>query len=119
MVMRAMALSLGLPENFFDAQLIDDSYWIMRVIGYPPLDGVPADQASFVEVSVIGYPPLDGCACLPGVACDSVGHGLWFAIAESIGGSLSEALVSNLIDINCKCGKWGPHTPQPRHAMAQ
>ena len=36
-VMRAMALSLDLPEDYFDHHIVDDSYWIMRVIGYPPL----------------------------------------------------------------------------------
>lgn len=44
MVMRAMALSLGLAEDYFGDKLTNDSYWIMRMIGYPPLksayDGV-------------------------------------------------------------------------------
>lgn len=37
MVMRVMALSLGLPEDYFADKLTNDSYWIMRMIGYPPL----------------------------------------------------------------------------------
>lgn len=36
-VMSAIALGLGLEENFF-VNFLDDSFWVMRVIGYPPLD---------------------------------------------------------------------------------
>jgi isopenicillin N synthase-like dioxygenase len=104
--MRAMALSLGLPEDYFDAQLIDDSYWIMRVIGYPPLDGVPRGQASFVVVSVIGYPPVDGVpraqASLDSTrACAVVGHSRehWRVQSETL------VPVSCLMNIGCKCGK--------------
>ncbi|KAG9306543.1 hypothetical protein G9A89_004740 [Geosiphon pyriformis] len=35
-VMSAIALGLGLEENFF-VPFLDDSFWVMRVIGYPPL----------------------------------------------------------------------------------
>ncbi|KAJ3195250.1 hypothetical protein HK101_000712 [Irineochytrium annulatum] len=34
--MRAIALGLNLPETFFD-KLNDESFWVMRLIGYPPL----------------------------------------------------------------------------------
>ncbi|KAJ3408324.1 Structural maintenance of chromosomes protein 5 [Chytridiales sp. JEL 0842] len=34
--MRAMAMALGLEETFFD-KLNDDSFWVLRIIGYPPL----------------------------------------------------------------------------------
>ena len=40
--MRCMALAIGKNELFFDEK-INDSFWVMRVIGYPPLiakDGV-------------------------------------------------------------------------------
>eukprot|EP01137_Pigoraptor_chileana_P035183 Opistho-2@28843 len=36
-IMRAMALGLGLDENFFVRDFIGDSFWVMRIIGYPPL----------------------------------------------------------------------------------
>nr|KAJ3418350.1 hypothetical protein HK105_000020 [Polyrhizophydium stewartii] len=36
-IMHAMAFGLGLDENFFDSRM-DDSFWVMRLIGYPPLD---------------------------------------------------------------------------------
>jgi isopenicillin N synthase-like dioxygenase len=35
-VMRAMALGLGEPEDRFDT-LIHESFWVLRAIGYPPL----------------------------------------------------------------------------------
>ncbi|KAL1924670.1 uncharacterized protein VTP21DRAFT_4324 [Calcarisporiella thermophila] len=35
-VMRAIALGLGLEETFFDS-CVDKSFWVMRAIGYPPL----------------------------------------------------------------------------------
>ena len=35
-VMRGMAVSLDLEEDMFDRGLTDDSFWVMRVIGYPP-----------------------------------------------------------------------------------
>jgi isopenicillin N synthase-like dioxygenase len=34
--MRVMALALGLEERFFD-NLNDNNFWVMRIIGYPPL----------------------------------------------------------------------------------
>ncbi|CAG8467602.1 5219_t:CDS:2 [Ambispora gerdemannii] len=34
--MSAIALGLGLEEDFF-VQFLDESFWVMRVIGYPPL----------------------------------------------------------------------------------
>ncbi|KAI8808050.1 hypothetical protein BJ742DRAFT_289274 [Cladochytrium replicatum] len=34
--LRAMAMGLGLDENFFD-KYVSDPFWGMRVIGYPPL----------------------------------------------------------------------------------
>ncbi|KAI8926858.1 hypothetical protein BC831DRAFT_454729 [Entophlyctis helioformis] len=41
--MRAMAVGLGLDETYFDPYM-NDSFWVMRLIGYPPLsqgsDGV-------------------------------------------------------------------------------
>jgi isopenicillin N synthase-like dioxygenase len=35
-VMKAIALGLGEDENYFDG-MINESFWVMRVIGYPPL----------------------------------------------------------------------------------
>ncbi|CAG8535823.1 1849_t:CDS:2 [Ambispora leptoticha] len=35
-VMSAIAMGLGLEENFF-VPFLDESFWVMRVIGYPPL----------------------------------------------------------------------------------
>ncbi|CAB4404017.1 Clavaminate synthase-like protein [Rhizophagus irregularis] len=35
-VMRAIALSLGLEENFFN-KFLDDCFWVMRISGYPDL----------------------------------------------------------------------------------
>ncbi|KAJ1332906.1 hypothetical protein BSLG_008533 [Batrachochytrium salamandrivorans] len=34
--MQAMALGLGISEHYFDSSM-DDSFWVMRMIGYPPL----------------------------------------------------------------------------------
>jgi isopenicillin N synthase-like dioxygenase len=34
--MRGMAVSLELEEDMFDRGLTDDSFWVMRVIGYTP-----------------------------------------------------------------------------------
>lgn len=36
-VMRGMAASLELEEDYFDNGLTNESFWVMRVIGYPPL----------------------------------------------------------------------------------
>eukprot|EP00742_Colponemidia_sp_Colp-10_P003205 GILJ01003414.1.p1 GENE.GILJ01003414.1~~GILJ01003414.1.p1 ORF type:complete len:352 (-),score=45.12 GILJ01003414.1:95-1150(-) len=36
-VMRAMALGLGLEEGFFEDTYLNEGFWVMRVIGYPPL----------------------------------------------------------------------------------
>ncbi|OZJ02418.1 hypothetical protein BZG36_04768 [Bifiguratus adelaidae] len=35
-VMKAMAIALGMEETFFDG-LVNDSFWVARVIGYPKL----------------------------------------------------------------------------------
>ncbi|CAG8487591.1 8969_t:CDS:2 [Diversispora eburnea] len=47
-VMSAIALGLGLEENYFE-QFLDDSFWVMRVIGYPPLKS--AESANRVGIS--------------------------------------------------------------------
>ena len=36
-VMRAIALGLGEPEYYFEG-MVDRSFWVMRAIGYPPLE---------------------------------------------------------------------------------
>jgi isopenicillin N synthase-like dioxygenase len=36
-VMRAMALGLGEGEDYFQG-MVDKSFWVMRAIGYPPLE---------------------------------------------------------------------------------
>ena len=36
-VMRAMALGLGEDESYFQ-KFVDQSFWVMRAIGYPPLE---------------------------------------------------------------------------------
>ncbi|KAI8896516.1 hypothetical protein BC833DRAFT_597266 [Globomyces pollinis-pini] len=36
MIMHGIAMSLNLNQDFFD-QFMDDSFWAMRMIGYPPL----------------------------------------------------------------------------------
>lgn len=36
-VMRAMALGLGEDESYFQ-EFVDQSFWVMRAIGYPPLE---------------------------------------------------------------------------------
>jgi len=35
--MRALAMSLQLPENYFDSY-VNDTTWFLRTIHYPPLD---------------------------------------------------------------------------------
>ncbi|EGF76933.1 hypothetical protein BATDEDRAFT_36127 [Batrachochytrium dendrobatidis JAM81] len=40
--MQAMAMGLGLPEHCFDSSM-DNSFWVMRMIGYPPLMKEDAD----------------------------------------------------------------------------
>ncbi|RHZ83205.1 hypothetical protein Glove_99g375 [Diversispora epigaea] len=47
-VMSAIALGLGLEENYFE-QFLDDSFWVMRVIGYPPLKS--AESTNRVGIS--------------------------------------------------------------------
>ncbi|TPX31838.1 hypothetical protein SmJEL517_g04930 [Synchytrium microbalum] len=42
-IMQAMAMSLGLDEHYFD-KIMTDSFWCMRIIGYPPLtEGLAKD----------------------------------------------------------------------------
>ncbi|CAG8713380.1 4332_t:CDS:2, partial [Dentiscutata heterogama] len=36
-VMSAIAMGLGLEHDYFE-EFMDDSFWVMRVIGYPPLN---------------------------------------------------------------------------------
>ena len=36
-VMRAIALGLGERDNYFQG-LVNESFWVMRAIGYPPLE---------------------------------------------------------------------------------
>jgi isopenicillin N synthase-like dioxygenase len=36
-IMRAIAMGLGLSPSFFDDKM-RDSFWVLRLIGYPPLD---------------------------------------------------------------------------------
>jgi isopenicillin N synthase-like dioxygenase len=46
-IMNAIALSLGLKQEYFD-QFMTDPFWVIRLIGYPPLpkdhDGVSCGQ---------------------------------------------------------------------------
>jgi len=39
-VMRIIALGLDLPEDFFDPYT-NESFWVLRIIGYPPLQTAP------------------------------------------------------------------------------
>eukprot|EP01088_Endostelium_zonatum_P015575 TRINITY_DN3887_c0_g1_i3.p1 TRINITY_DN3887_c0_g1~~TRINITY_DN3887_c0_g1_i3.p1 ORF type:complete len:313 (+),score=64.76 TRINITY_DN3887_c0_g1_i3:192-1130(+) len=44
-IMSAIALGLGHPENYFEEKgLIDNSFWVMRIIGYPPLQGATQED---------------------------------------------------------------------------
>jgi isopenicillin N synthase-like dioxygenase len=36
-VMRAIAVGLGVSEDYFQG-MVDESFWVMRAIGYPPLE---------------------------------------------------------------------------------
>jgi isopenicillin N synthase-like dioxygenase len=38
-VMKAIALGLGVREGYFD-EYVDESFWVLRAIGYPPLEAV-------------------------------------------------------------------------------
>jgi len=40
-VMKIMAIGMGLPSDFFEP-FVNESFWGLRVIGYPPLDSVRA-----------------------------------------------------------------------------
>jgi isopenicillin N synthase-like dioxygenase len=57
-LLRGIALGLGLPEQFFAGQLAgpEGSYWVARVIHYPPLQQVDQQQQG-------GLLPNCCCAC--------------------------------------------------------
>ncbi len=42
-IMRGLAMGLGLSQSFFDDKM-DNSFWVLRIIGYPPLDTQVARQ---------------------------------------------------------------------------
>jgi isopenicillin N synthase-like dioxygenase len=47
-VMRAMAVSLHLPEDYFETNgLTNETFWYYRMIGYPPVEGTqrPEDDS--------------------------------------------------------------------------
>jgi isopenicillin N synthase-like dioxygenase len=47
-VMRAIAVGLGEPEDYFQ-NMVNDSFWVMRAIGYPPLESDDFDGISCGE----------------------------------------------------------------------
>ena len=72
-IMRGLALGLGLPEGYFGGEQAGDSYWVTRLIYYPPLtsktrvappsaDGAQQQQQQQQQLSCgehTGEPPID------------------------------------------------------------
>jgi isopenicillin N synthase-like dioxygenase len=65
-LLRGIAIGMGLPEKFFAGQLAgpEGSYWVARVIHYPPLQRVDQQQQG-------GCLPVHFCASQ---RYDIVGH---------------------------------------------
>ena len=62
-VMRAMAVSLGLPDDVFErSSLTDDSFWILRFIHYPACGSMPAVEGE-------GGAPGLGCGAHTDYGC--------------------------------------------------
>jgi isopenicillin N synthase-like dioxygenase len=57
-LLRGIALGLGLPEGFFAGQLAgpEGSYWVARVIHYPPLQQVDRQQEGASATEHCAYP---------------------------------------------------------------
>eukprot|EP00882_Tetradesmus_deserticola_P004245 GHRQ01004484.1.p1 GENE.GHRQ01004484.1~~GHRQ01004484.1.p1 ORF type:complete len:303 (+),score=107.64 GHRQ01004484.1:1619-2527(+) len=55
-LLRGIAMGLGLPEGFFAGQLAgpEGSYWVARVIHYPPLQHVDQQQKAAAAGGVVG-----------------------------------------------------------------
>eukprot|EP00455_Lapot_gusevi_P015172 TRINITY_DN1765_c0_g1_i1.p1 TRINITY_DN1765_c0_g1~~TRINITY_DN1765_c0_g1_i1.p1 ORF type:complete len:371 (-),score=131.08 TRINITY_DN1765_c0_g1_i1:106-1218(-) len=62
-IMRVMALSLKLPEHFFtQTKLVDESFWVLRIIGYPPLPQASTASNGELDVGMSCGPHTDyGC----------------------------------------------------------
>ncbi|RRT82041.1 hypothetical protein BHE74_00007037 [Ensete ventricosum] len=43
-IMRGIALALGGPPNAFEGDRAGDSFWVMRLLGYPVLSDIPEMQ---------------------------------------------------------------------------
>jgi isopenicillin N synthase-like dioxygenase len=57
-VMRAIALGLGEQEDYFD-NLVNESFWVMRAIGYPPLQSQADGGISCGEHTGITFVYID------------------------------------------------------------
>jgi len=42
-IMKGLALGVGLEENYFIDNFTSDTFWVMRMIGYPPLNTASVD----------------------------------------------------------------------------
>lgn len=42
-IMRGIALGLGMPPDTFEGEKGGDPFWVLRIIGYPPIDSDTED----------------------------------------------------------------------------
>jgi isopenicillin N synthase-like dioxygenase len=77
-VMRAMALSLNLPEEYFEP-FTEKSFWVIRVIGYPPLlqvhdgDGMLNQDETMGALQVLSQGEWINADPMPGALVVNIG----------------------------------------------
>jgi isopenicillin N synthase-like dioxygenase len=90
-LLRGISLGLGLPERFFAGQLAgpEGSYWVARVIHYPPLQRVDQQQQGEStrvqhgnDCRAVGMTIRQNAATLLGVA--AAHHSCCIALCESL-----------------------------------
>jgi isopenicillin N synthase-like dioxygenase len=77
-VMHAIALGLGEREDYFDG-LIDEPFWVMRAIGYPPLEsqddgGISCGEHTGIASSYLGV-LIEDYGCLTFLIADAHAKG--------------------------------------------
>ena len=95
-VMRIIALGLRLPEDFF-VPYIDESFWVMRLIGYPPLQTASGrkdigascgEHTDYGLLTLVNQDPSEGSLEAQTVA------GLWVGVPQ-----VENSLVTNIGDM--------------------
>ncbi|EFN56838.1 hypothetical protein CHLNCDRAFT_22157, partial [Chlorella variabilis] len=56
-ILRGIALGLQLPESYFEGDVAGDSYWVTRIIHYPPLQPESSQQAGSGQQAGSSQPP--------------------------------------------------------------